>query len=512
MCREEQCLICASVCLYKENNMIKAGFFEVDICPSVMMSCTSFDEGPLDNIASPPKLTASVWQSADLKIAIVGMDLCVVQRPVWEKARDILVQKFGFDGLICAASHAHSAGPGIRDWVLPLDEVEKIEDIKPELRRRIYSLRYPGGKQEAVPPEVNQLYLDLLPYRIVDAAVAAAKRLEEVRLINGKDLVRDVGHNRRQKMKQGYTFSHAGKGNPDIAGDAGPIDDEVTVLGAVNQRDQIIGVLVNYGCHATVAGSKEGISGDWPYYLREAIKKIISPATVTVFLNGCCGDVTQVDNISLEPHRFSEQWCRILGQRVAFPVIDILSREPAHAFETLKFAAVDLPLNWRDISDEKYRQSLDLVNREERGVPGCWFPMGVVLHYWKARLYPHAVCNLNVVQIGNLAIATNPAETFTQTGMDLKKASPFPFTMPVELANDWMGYMATADAFGPQGGGYEPQLKQGTALEVDAAAKVTNKLTAMINAFHPEQDLPPPRVEKMARTGQSCWHSPPADM
>lgn len=180
--------------------MIKAGFFEVDICPSVMMSCTSFDERTPGNIASPPKLTASVWQSGGLKIAVVGMDICAIQRPTWEKARAILQDKFGFDGLICAASHAHSAGPGIRDWVLPLDEVEKIEDIKPELRRRIYSLRHPGDKRESAPPELNQLYLDLLPYRIVDAAVAAEKRQEEVRLINGKDLVRDVGHNRRQKV------------------------------------------------------------------------------------------------------------------------------------------------------------------------------------------------------------------------------------------------------------------------------------------------------------------------
>jgi neutral ceramidase len=491
--------------------MMKAGFFEVDICPSVMMSSTSFDEGSFGNISSPPKLTASVWQSDNLKIAIVGADICVIQRPVWEKARDILHERFGFDGLVCNASHAHSAGPGIRDWVLPISEVEKIEDIKPDLRRRIYSLRHPGDKREPVPPELNQLYLDLLPYRIVDAVASAEKRLEEVRLINGKDIVRDVGHNRRQKMKQGYTFSHAGKGNPDIVGDAGPIDDEIIVLGAVNQCNQIIGVLANYGCHATVAGSKEGLSGDWPYYLRETIRKMINPSTVTVVLNGCCGDVTQVDNISLEPHRFSEQWCKILGQRVAFPAVDILSREPAHEFSVLKHASFDLQLNWREISEEKYRKALDLVNREERGVPGCWFPMGVVLHYWKAKLYPHAKCNLNVVQIGNLVIATNPTETFTQTGMDIKKGSPFPYTMTMGLTNDWLGYMATADAFGPHGGGYEPQLKQGTALEVDAARKVTEKLLEMIHQFHPEKEIPAPRIEKPAKTGQSCWHSPPEE-
>ena len=83
--------------------MIEAGFFEVDISPSILMSGTSFDEGPLQDIASPPKLTASVWRTDDLKIAIVGADVCVIQRHTWESALKILRDDFGFDALIWAA-------------------------------------------------------------------------------------------------------------------------------------------------------------------------------------------------------------------------------------------------------------------------------------------------------------------------------------------------------------------------------------------------------------------------
>lgn len=492
--------------------MIKAGFFEVDISPSVLMSGNIFNEGPGGNISdAPPKLTASVWRSENLKIAIVGADICVIQRNIWEKTRKILKDQFGFDALLCAASHAHSAGPGLKDLVLPLEEVMKISDIKPELRERVYSMRGNNDKRIPVPAEINQVYLDFLVYRIVDAVVCAEKRLEEVKLITGKDIVRDVGHNRRQKIKQGYTISHAGKGNPDIVGNACPIDDEVVALGAVNLKGQITGVLVNYGCHATVAAGEKVVSGDWPFYLRETIKKMISPSTVTVFLNGCCGDVTQVDNISLEPQRNGEQWSKILGQRVAFPVVDILCREAAHEFDTLKFTSCDLPLNWREISEEKYRQALELVNNEKEGCAGCWFPMGIVLHKKKAEMFPFATCQLNTVQIGNLVIANNPTETFTRTGMDIKKASPFPFTMTVELVNDWLGYMPTADAFGPQGGGYEPALKQGTCLEIDAARKVTDKLVEMVMNFRPEKEIEKPQVKK-GYTGKSVWHCPPQDL
>ena len=488
--------------------MLKAGFYEVDISPSVLMSCTSFESGTLEGMASPPRLTASVWQTDQLKIGIVGADICVIQRQTWQSALAILQERFGFDALLCAASHAHSAGPGIRDWVLPLEEVAEISDIDPELRADLYRIHEKGWRdKDTVPDATNRLYLDLLVCRIVDAVVCAEKRLEEVKLIMGRDVVRDVGHNRRQKIRQGYTVSHAGKGNPDIVGNAGPIDDEVVALGAVNSKGDVIGVLVNYACHATVAGSKEGFSADWPYYLRETIRKMISPETVTVFLNGCCGDVTQVDNISLDPHRRGERWAKILGQRVAFPVVDILCREDAHEFDVLKTVSCDLELEWRTISDERYREALHAVNSQGEG---CWFAVGVVLHKIKAEKEPHAVCNLNVVQIGNLVIATNPVEAFARIGMDIKAGSPFEFTMTVELTNDWLGYMPTEDAFGPTGGGYEPQLKGGTCLEIGAARKVTDKLVEMVNACTPEKTIDRPQVEKRGRTNpRSVWHARP---
>ncbi len=489
--------------------MIKAGFFEVDICPSVLMSNTSFDEAPISAIASPPKLTASVWQAGDRKVALAGADIVSFPRPLWERARTILAERFGIPTLLCAASHAHSAGPAIKDWVLPREAVMAMADIKPELRDWLYHVHLKPGEAPPVPESVNQLYLDLLVCRLVDAVVCADQRLEEVSLAAGRDVVRDVGHSRRQRLKQGWTVSHAGKGNPDIVGDAGPLDEDVVALGAVNRHGRVTGVLVNYACHATVAGVKDGISGDWPFHLRETLKQLVDPGTVTVVLNGCCGDVTQVDNISLEPLRSGERWAKILGRRVAFPVADILAREPAHAFDVLNVATRDLPLDWRPIPEALYRQAVDLVNTQRGGVEGCWFPKGVVLHKRKAELMPHALCQLNVLQIGNLVIATTPAETFAATGLEIKRASPFPWTMTVELVNDWLGYMPTAEAFGPRGGGYEPLLKQGTCLEVDAARKVAEALGAMIRQFRPEREIPPPRVAKAARTGVHPFHSRP---
>ena len=113
-------------------------------------------------------------------------------------------------------------------------------------------------------------------------------------------------------------------------------------------------------------------------------------------------------------------------------------------------------------------------------------------------IYVSPVVDVEVqaIQIGPAVCVTNPAEYFVQYGLDIKKGSRFQFTFPVELANGFVGYVPTEEAFGPNGGGYETRLTAYSNLEVtggtqmaDAGIELTKQMTP---APAPEPPKAPP--------------------
>src|SRR5262249_28296030 len=138
--------------------------------------------------------------------------------------------------------------------------------------------------------------------KVRDAIVEAVVTANDARTVGtagfGFGREETVAFNRRIRMKNGLSYSHPGKGNPDNVDFAGPVDPQVGVIGFWDADGKLLGTVVNFSCHATTSGPWVG--ANWIYYLEKVIQGFYGPETRVVFLQGACGDVTQVNN--LDPH------------------------------------------------------------------------------------------------------------------------------------------------------------------------------------------------------------------
>ena len=86
---------------------------------------------------------------------------------------------------------------------------------------------------------------------------------------------------------------------------------------------------------------------------------------------------------------------------------------------------------------------------------------------------------VQVFRLGSeVAIVGLPGEVFVDLGLAIKKASPFPTTLVIELAQDAPGYVPTRKAF--QEGSYETVnsriLPGGGEMLLEAAVQTLNEL------------------------------------
>lgn len=275
-------------------------------------------------------------------------------------------------------------------------------------------------------------------------------------------------------MKNGQTWSHAGVGNPDIIEYAGPIDPEVGVLAAWDMNNELLGVIINYACHCTT--NPGGISANWVQYLEQVLQGGLATRAPVVFLQGACGDITQVDNLAERRQLGGEAMSKLVGGRIGAEAIKVVLGMARSSQHTVHVKSRVWPIPRRVPAPEKVQAAREIVQKPlaESDHTTWIFAKETVLLDALIKQTPEVEVEVQAVQVGPAVYVSNPAEYFVENGLRIKKESPFPFTWPVELANGCVGYVPTEEAFSAHGGGYETRLTSYSNLEITAGTQMAD--------------------------------------
>jgi len=459
-----------------------AGFAERDITPEIGMERPgNYVKAFHKSLNDPCKVRAAVFDDGSSRVALVCVDALMVSRAVVKAAREGIRKRCGIppEAVLTGASHSHSSGP--TGMVQP----GEYDHASPLVRTLAYE------KSSAA----HLGYLKTVESEIVEAVCAADRSRAPHRIGFGVGTEDEAAFNRRFRMRNGLTFTHPGKGNPDIVAVAGPIDPAVTVTGCWNAKGELTGCVVNYACHATT--SPAGISANWIYWLEKTIRGSFGPNVVVVFLAGFCGDVTQVDNLDPHGNPDGEKWSQIVGGRVGAEAVKVLHSMYATGALKVAYASKVEDYARRLPSPQRVRRCLELAQKDPKEVGATeWiFAKEIVMLDALAARWPKVAVELQAIQTGPLVYLAAPGEMFCQLGLDLRARSRFPFTAPVELANGCVGYVPTEEALGPGGGGYETRLTSYSNLEPGAGTKMVDGLTELMSRLTP---APAPKRPKAA--------------
>ena len=263
------------------------------------------------------------------------------------------------------------------------------------------------------------------------------------------------------------------------------MDPDVGVVGTWDAEGNLLGVIVNYSCHATT--NPGGISANWIYYLEKTIQGALDIRVPVVFLQGACGDVTQVDNLSPFQRPAPEEWAQRVGGRVGAEAVKELLMMPKSSDIPLDARQKILHIKRRVPSAEKVARAHEIVSagKPKGDTTDYLFAKETLMLDYLISVAPEVEVEVQAIQVGPAVFVSNPAEYFVQYGLDIKKGSAFRFTFPVELANGFCGYVPTEEAFGSHGGGYETRLTAYSNLEVTGGTQIAKAGIELANEMKP---------------------------
>lgn len=414
---------------------MRAGAAQTNITPLVGTSLAGyFHDRKARDVRDELFAKALVLDDETTKVAFVVCDIIVVPGEIVARVRQIVEETCGIPGgnVLVAATHTHT-GPS------------------------------PCG---LLGTPVAADYVESLPARIADSVRRAVARLQPAKWGVALGQERRLSFNRRYRLKDGSVVTNPGYRNPNVVEAVGPIDPDLPVLHVVHaETGASIALLANFALH--YVGSREGdvVSADYFGMFAEAVQHWRKERFVVVLTNGFSGDVNNID-VNHPPERtqgweHAEYVARLLALHVLRLVEEMSYRETLR----LRVAREELTLLRRPITEEMRRHAREVLGNRSPDDPADGYTRDEI--YARElllldRLPPTLTTEVQAFALDDVGVIACPGEMFAQFGVELSQASSLKPLFKIELANDYIGYVPTRQAFDE--GGYETWFARSSQL------------------------------------------------
>lgn len=408
----------------EEMSALSAGVARVIITPPIGIGMTGFaGRGPAEGVHDDLLATALALETDGAHAIVIAADVLYLTAAFCAEVRAEIARRTSVppQNVLLCGSHTH------------------------------YGPEVGTNEQEELPDDVAA-YLRNLKFLLAGAAQAALAAAQPVRIGFGEG-ASFIGVNRRERRDDGQIVLGQNPG--------GPCDREVRVVRLDMEEGRPLAALVNFACHpVSAASAMRLLSADYVGPMRQIVER--ATGATCLFLQGAAGNINPVEM------RHSFEPARRLGTMLGGAVVTAFEGAMSAPAEDLaaRSAVLELPAMTfpsREAGEREVaglREQVDRLKNQNSG-SGSLFWAQRRLERAERMLdslltgmpLPPIEAEVMALRFGDVALVTAPGEIFTETGMAVKRRSPFPRTCYVGYANGTIGYVPVPAAYDE--GGYE---------------------------------------------------------
>ena len=445
----------------EETLVLRAGAAIADITPPLgELVVGGFVPFPANEIHDPLHARCLVLDDGKNRIAIVICDNLGITRSVFDETRALISRESQIpsEQILMASTHTHSA-------------------------TRAHEPKYRPKVVAGIAAAVNTAIQHLVPAKIGWGGVDVPSEVFNRRWhVSQPDIARNpFGGVDTVRM-------NPPRANSALIEPAGPIDPEVSFLSVQTTEGRPLALLANYSLHYVGGVNKGDVSADYFAIFSRQIRKLlggesVTPPFVGMMSNGTSGDINNINFRDGNARRYDRyEKMTEVANKVAGRVGEAHSKLQFSNSVRVGSLTRELKLNMRKPDPKTKAWFREVMAKPEDAEKFHRYERTYAARVQKLEDGPNEITiPLQVVRIGDLAIAAIPFETFAEIGLKIKDKSPFADTFIIELANDSRGYLPTPRQH--KLGGYETWM--GTnRVQLDASDLITKTILEMMNQLH----------------------------